>query len=53
MRIAVATKTPTRMTRGRRSGGEARGGEPDDHRIVAGQHQIDHDDLEKGGDRSL
>ena len=27
--------------------------QPDDHRIVAGQHQVDHDDLEEGGDRGL
>ncbi len=32
---------------------QAGGGEPDDDGIVAGQHQVDHDDLEEGGDRGL
>ena len=28
-------------------------GQADDHRVVAGQHQVDHDDLEEGGDAGL
>ena len=27
--------------------GQPGGGKPDDDRIVAGEHQVDHDDLEK------
>ena len=30
---------------------QARRGEPDDDGVVAGEHQVDHDDLEEGGDR--
>ena len=28
-------------------------GQPDDDGVVAGQHQIDHDDLEEGGESKL
>ena len=34
-------------------GRQAGGGQPDDDRVVAGQHQVDHDDLQEGGDRGL
>ncbi len=34
-------------------GRQTRGGEPDHHGIVARQHQVDHDHLEKGRDRRL
>ena len=34
-------------------GRQAGGGEPDDDRVVARQHQVDHDDLQEGGDRGL
>ncbi len=33
--------------------GQAGRRQADDDRIVARQHQVDHDDLEKGGDRTL
>ena len=32
-------------------GRQAGGGKPDDNGIVAGQHQVDHDDLAEGGER--
>ena len=47
MRNTVAAAMPTRMARARRSGGRPGGGKADDHGIVAGQHQVDHDHLEK------
>ena len=34
-------------------GRQAGGGKTDDDRIVAGQHQVDHDDLEQCGDMRL
>ena len=33
----------------RRSSAEPGGGEPDDHGVVPGEHQVDHDDLEERG----
>ena len=48
MRSTVAAMMPTRMARRAPLGRQARGREADDHGIVAGQHQVDHDDLEKG-----
>ena len=53
MRSTVAAMMPTRIARARRALGKPGRRQPDDHRIVAGQHQVDHDDLEEGGDRSL
>jgi len=45
MRSTVAAAMPIRMTLARMCLGQAGGGHADDDRIVAGQHQVDHDDL--------
>ena len=50
MRSTSAASTPIRMTFLRWSGGQAGGQRADDDRIVAGEHEVDHQHLEEGGE---